>query len=288
MRRALAIVLILFTGAAQAAAQSPLPVAAQASSAPPVVNLRAINAREQALSARIGANRNRLARVLGALQRLSRDPPPAFLVRSADARDAVRAAILIRAITPKLEAEAKRLQTEATRLAALRRRIATADADRFEAESRAVDLQRVDGLLAAVPAPPQADMGPAPTRLARPVPGPVRSAFSGRLASGAPSRGLEFETEAGGPVLAPAAAQVEYAGPLEGWGLVLILRGGGGYHYVLTGLGDVRVSPGQSVAAGTTIGAMPKGVEGLPRLYLEVRQDDGPVDPAPLLAAIGR
>ncbi|MFO1015760.1 MAG: peptidoglycan DD-metalloendopeptidase family protein [Caulobacteraceae bacterium] len=276
MRRVLAIALILLTGVLQAPAQG----------AAPAADLRQIDSRERALAGKIGVNRNRLARVLGALQRLSRDPPPAFLVRSSDARDAVRAAILIRAITPKLEAEARQLQAEATRLAAQRRRAATADADRFEAESRAVDLQRVDGLLAAVPPPPGADLGPAPTSLTWPVTGPVRTAFGGRLASGAPSRGMEFEAQPGAAVVAPGVAQVEYAGPLAGWGLVLILRGAGGYHYVLTGLGEVKVQPGQSVAPGTTIGAMPKGVEGPPRLYLEVRLEDGPVDPAPFLASI--
>jgi septal ring factor EnvC (AmiA/AmiB activator) len=76
---------------------------------------------------------------------------------------------------------------------------------------------------------------------------------------------------------------IAYAGPLNGWGDVVILRAGGGCHMVLSGLGKVTVAAGQSVAAGAPVGAMPSDGQSAPELYLEVRMPGGPVDPARLM-----
>jgi murein hydrolase activator len=69
---------------------------------------------------------------------------------------------------------------------------------------------------------------------------------------------------------------VDYAGPLKGWGLVLILRAGD-YHLVLAGLGTVTAEVGRTVAAGEPVGRMPG--DGRSELYLEVRRAAQPVDP---------
>ena len=69
--------------------------------------LESLNARENAILADLGANRQRLSLLLSALQLFRRDPPPALLVTPNDARDAVRAAILIRAMTPELQRRAE-------------------------------------------------------------------------------------------------------------------------------------------------------------------------------------
>ena len=251
----------------------------------PPPRLEQVNAREAALAARIGVNRNRLARLLGALQRFSRDPPPPLLTPPQDALDSVRAAILIKAMTPELQRRSRTLAAEAAELARLRRAAAAADARRFVSESEAEELQRVDGLFAAsqsdlIPV----DAGPAPETIGRPVNARIASAYGGRLASGAPSRGLEFAAAPGERVTSPAAGVVDYAGPLQGWGDVVILRAGGGYHLVLAGLSQILVRPGQSVASGQPIGSLPDRVEPPARLYLEVRLGAEPVDPAPLLA----
>ena len=63
--------------------------------------LEALHQRESALVGELGRDRGQLARLLSALQLFRRDPPPALLVSPNDARDAVRAAILIRAMTPE-------------------------------------------------------------------------------------------------------------------------------------------------------------------------------------------
>jgi septal ring factor EnvC (AmiA/AmiB activator) len=67
---------------------------------------------------------------------------------------------------------------------------------------------------------------------------------------------------------------------VKGWGVVLILRLAGGYHVVLAGLERSSASVGQSVAAGSPVGLMPDSRQSLSELYLEVRDQGSPVDPA--------
>jgi septal ring factor EnvC (AmiA/AmiB activator) len=88
------------------------------------LRLAALNVRENDLNARLGGDRNRLARLLGALELFRRDPPPALLVDPHDIRDAVRAAILIRAITPQIEARVQSLKVEAEAIRKARREVA--------------------------------------------------------------------------------------------------------------------------------------------------------------------
>src|SRR3569623_922627 len=66
-------------------------------------SLAVLNAQEADLAQRIGHNRAELARLLGALQLYGRQPPPALLIDPSEVKDSVRAAILIKAITPALE-----------------------------------------------------------------------------------------------------------------------------------------------------------------------------------------
>lgn len=114
------------------------------------LRLAALNARESELNARLGADQNRLARLLGALELFRRDPPPALLVDPHDIRDAVRAAILIRAITPQLEAHAQALKAEALTIRQARREAATASGDLFTAESSVADRRaKIETLIAS-------------------------------------------------------------------------------------------------------------------------------------------
>jgi septal ring factor EnvC (AmiA/AmiB activator) len=256
--------------------------------------LEQLTTQEDALAARLGADRNALARLLGALEMFSRDPPPPLIVNPADARDAVRAMILARAIAPQLEARAKQLSAEADQLRTLRRQAAQASGDLFAAESAIEDGQgRLDALTgdASLLAPPQTRAAtsalgaqPPPTHLFQPADGRLAVRYGGRLSNGLRARGLAYRTGAGAVVRSPAAGVVAYAGPLNGWGEVVILRGGGGCHMVLSGLGKVTVAVGQSVAGGFPIGAMPTDGQSPPELYLEVRLAGGPIDPAKLVS----
>lgn len=255
--------------------------------------LQQVTAQEDAVMARIGADRNALAHLLGALELFSRDPPPPLLVSPADAKDALRAMILARAITPQLQARARALAAQAATLRQLRRQAAQASGDLFAAESAIEDRQgRLDAVTAdadlMAPAPARAaaagqDAQGPPNAILAPVAARIAVRYGGRLDNGMHAEGVAYRTGAGDAVRSPAAALVAYAGPLNGWGQVVILRTGGGCHMVLSGLGKVAVAVGQSVAAGAPIGAMPSDGQSPPELYLEVRMPGGPVDPARLM-----
>lgn len=276
--------------------------------------LQLLNVRETALTAELGRDRNRLARLLGALQLFRRSPPPALLVRPDDARDAVRAAILIRSMTPALEARARAYGDEAREIAALRRQVAAANAELLIADSNAAerrgDMERLLARQAAIehryaddafaagreagspgqladsfPRLASADGGPG--RLVRPTDAAVVRRFGAAMPGGGKSTGLAYASRDGAAVVSPARGTVEFAGPVTGWGVILILRTAGAYHLVIGGLSEATVAPGQTVAAGAPVGKAADSGRSGGELYLELRRSGTPVDPAPFLAGTG-
>jgi murein hydrolase activator len=103
--------------------------------------LQRLNVAETELAVDQGANMHRLSRLLSVLAQLSRDPPPALLVSPQDARDAVRAAILVRAMTPELQARAQGFAEDATEVMRQRRLAAAQSEALFERDSLAADAQ---------------------------------------------------------------------------------------------------------------------------------------------------
>ena len=69
-----------------------------------------------------------------------------------------------------------------------------------------------------------------------------------------------------------------FAGPFRGYGQILIIGHGDGYHSLLAGLDRIDSSVGQWLVAGEPVGTMPDGA-GKPRLYLELRHDNQPINP---------
>src|SRR6185369_7375290 len=69
----------------------------------------------QSLSARRGV----LAEVLGALQRMGLNPPPALLVKPEDALSSVRSAILLGAVVPELRQQTDALLADLNELSRL-------------------------------------------------------------------------------------------------------------------------------------------------------------------------
>lgn len=90
-----------------------------------------------------------LIEVLAALERLGRHPPPALLVAPSDARDAVRGALLLGAVTPQIRVEAEALAADLATMARLKQDT-DAELTRFSADlaSIAEERQRVELLLA--------------------------------------------------------------------------------------------------------------------------------------------
>lgn len=253
--------------------------------------LAVLNAREQALNAERGRNANQLARLLSVLQQFKRDPPPALLVRPDDARDAVRAAILVKAMAPELQRRAQTYAAEATDIARQRRLAAVANETLFTAESERADERPTPEAIdpngaalrgyAASGADPlfEGPLSP-PEVLLAPAEGPVTHRFGEALHGTARSQGLTILTARGARVQSPGAGLVQYVGPVRGWGVILILRMSGGYHLVLAGLDRATVDVGQSVAAGAPVGWMADGGNSPSELYLEVREKGVPVDPS--------
>lgn len=101
--------------------------------------------------------------------------------------------------------------------------------------------------------------------------------------AGGTSRGMTFETRPGAQVVAPFDGRVVFAGPFKGYGRILIIGHGDGYHSLVAGLDQIDGTVGQWLVAGEPIGTMPAG-EAKPRLYLELRHDGQPINPLPWLA----
>lgn len=246
--------------------------------------LERLNVAETELSVDQGVNMHRLARLLSVLEQLKRDPPPALLVSPQDAKDAVRAAILVRALTPELAGRAQSYAEGATEVMRQRRLAAAQSEALFERDSLAAEaLPQPDdtaGLrLRGAADPDPADLTP-PTRLMMPSAGAVVRRFGDPLAGGGRSNGLTLSAAKGARAVSPAPGLVQYVGPVKGWGVIVILRLAGGYHLVLAGLERTSVQVGQSVAEGQPLGWASDSRDATSELYLEVREQGSPVDPA--------
>jgi septal ring factor EnvC (AmiA/AmiB activator) len=131
----------------------------------------------------------------------------------------------------------------------------------------------------------------APVRLTPPVDGAPIRRFGQAFPGHGPSQGWSWSAPEGALVVSPAAGRIVYAGPLKGWGFVVILRSPGGYHLVLAGLERVSARVGGEVAAGEPVGriartpaANPGKATMAPELYLEIRKASQLVDPARFFA----
>ncbi len=283
--------------------------------------LMELNARQADLDRRMGTNRDSLVQMLGALQMFRRNPPPALLVNPRSARDAVRAAILIRAVLPELEARRRTYVEEANELNRIRRDAAVAGAALLSAESADAERRaRIDQLVAAKTHlevtgdpdaarraataaaragsteelvgdlshsdPPAAVRGSlegiTDLRLESPVHGKVVRRFGSAIQRAGEDRrrstGVAWRTAAAATVLSPADGVVDYAGPIKGAGLVVIVRLKGDFRLVLAGLDRVTAATGSQLVSGEPVGQMPQ-VSG-PELLLEIRRGSQPVNPA--------
>jgi septal ring factor EnvC (AmiA/AmiB activator) len=255
--------------------------------------LARLNVEETELSVEQTRNMGQLARLLSVLEQLKRDPPPALLVSPHDAKNAVRAAILVKAMTPGLQSRASGYAHEAGEMMRQRRLAAVESEALFTNESERADANPMPVLRgpAAPQGLPEAAMT-APQTLAIPTPGPIVRRFGAALSSGGRANGVTFAAAGGARVASPGPGYVQYVGPVKGWGVILILRLAGGYHLVLAGLDKTSVTVGQSVAAGEAVGFMPdsprsEGGKAPRELYLEVRNQGAPVDPGRWLNKAG-
>ena len=115
-------------------------------------------------------------------------------------------------------------------------------------------------------------------RLTRPVGGSIHGRFGQEKPSGGTWRGVFFATGSTG-VHSIASGIVAHAGPLSGYGNIVIVDHGSGYVSVYSGLSSISVASGSHVSAGSTLGtsgSLPSGEQGL---YLEIRYHGQPMNP---------
>ncbi len=94
-------------------------------------------------------------------------------------------------------------------------------------------------------------------------------------------KGWDIRAAEGTMVRAIARGQVVYAGWLRGYGNVLIIDHGGGFHSLVAHLGTLSRAVGESVEPGDPVGTVgDTGSLKGPYLYFEIRQDGEAVDPA--------
>ena len=113
----------------------------------------------------------------------------------------------------------------------------------------------------------------------------------GEQTDGGPATGLSYHAPPGAHVISPCGGRVVFAASFRSYGLLMIIDCGGGYHVVLAGFQRMDVTLGQSLLAGEPVGVMPDWEPGAttkrPALYVELRHDGTPVNPAPWLRSTG-
>jgi murein hydrolase activator len=109
----------------------------------------------------------------------------------------------------------------------------------------------------------------------------------GEQTDAGPATGVSYHAPPGAHVISPCGGRVVFAESFRSYGLLLIIDCGGGYHVVLSGFDRLDVKLGQSLVAGEPVGVMPTWEPGSeahrPALYVELRRDGTPVNPAPWL-----
>lgn len=301
--------------------------------------LKMLAEKQHAAKAALERRRAEFSEVLAGLERMGLHPPPAILVRSDDALQSVRSAVLLGALVPQMKARTDALNADLRELETItksvsyeRMRLANAmESQQIEKKrlsllmaekarlqkqsetnlsaekdySRALSekAKSLQDLLAGLqrPAPiakddgsragaqllqMQADIGRLRGLLPLPVDGRRVQVF------GKSSQGETIETEPGAVVLSPVEGIVRYAGAFRSYGQLLIIDSGHNYHFILAGLGRIDVAQGQMLLQGEPVGVMgaPQLVastgafdigKSAAMLYIELRKNGKPVNPAP-------
>jgi septal ring factor EnvC (AmiA/AmiB activator) len=109
----------------------------------------------------------------------------------------------------------------------------------------------------------------------------------GEETDGGPATGVSYHAPPGAHVISPCGGRVVFANMFRSYGLLLIVDCGGGYHVVLSGFDRLDVKLGQSIVSGEPVGVMANWEPGTtahrPALYVELRHDGQPINPAPWL-----
>ncbi|MDP6494810.1 MAG: peptidoglycan DD-metalloendopeptidase family protein [Dehalococcoidia bacterium] len=316
-----------------------------------------LNASVSHLRSELLGRRRQITSTLAALERVALQPPESVIFQPGTVQDAVRSALLLRAVVPPLETRSRSLGKDLSALAELRREIATRHDELLNATHELEDNRvRLDGLLrrksllhkrverdsrqtaarmrklaaearslrdllsrleedgasghqgdevraqveesedteiAAFSPPLQRALLPSGIPFSR-ARGKIMFPVRGRLVTrygessstaGLAARGLTLATRKEARVVAPYDGEVVFTGPFRGYGKILIIAHGEGYHLLLAGLSRIDSAVGQALLAGEPVGVMGRPENSEPNLYMELHHKGEPINPLPWLAA---
>lgn len=99
------------------------------------------------------------------------------------------------------------------------------------------------------------------------------------------SKGITILTTSGASVMAPYDGEVVYTGNFMNYGRMVILKHADNFHSLVAGLSNISISTGEFLLEGEPIGAM-GSEENHRKLYVELRKDNHPVNPASWIAGL--
>ena len=182
------------------------------------------------------------------------------------------------------DAEVKRKLAEA-RLAAAEKARKEKEAVQQKAEAQRAAMSNLTAEDKNIQAPAVMGIGSAngfgrmQGRLKKPVAGVPTGLFGKNRNGGDVWKGVFYST-APAPVESIAAGTVSYADELDGYGKVVVVDHGENYISIYSGLSEISVGKGYSVASGSKIGtsgSLPDGEEGL---YLQIRYEGQVLNPS--------
>ncbi|MBL1146702.1 MAG: hypothetical protein D8M28_03280 [Proteobacteria bacterium] len=107
-----------------------------------------------------------------------------------------------------------------------------------------------------------------------PVKGKVVMKFGDKDALGVKSSGIVLEAAEGENIVLPQEGVIKFAGAFGKFKQLLIVEHKGGYHSLISGLGEVETKIGERLPAGAVIGHLAQA-----QAYYELRHNGVPVDP---------
>jgi len=287
--------------------------------------LASLKAQFAAANHNLQINEAALTNLLPIMQRLSAQPGAILLASPESPIDSVRGVLVLQAIAAQIEQKAELVRAQsasATDLlnkmmaqqaqltnavaaqqkaeAALNAQIAAAkaaqaaDADVAAREAADAvkgwkDVASLRGMIDALQQDTPLPAGPGEAGIS-PVAGYVVQNFGDPTVAG-PATGLIYRAAPGARVVAPCAGPVLFADKFQSYGLLVIIGCSADYDFVLSGMSRLDVAAGQRLARGQPVGVMlgydAKNPGRQPALYVELRQNGTPVDPANWLSGGG-
>lgn len=123
-------------------------------------------------------------------------------------------------------------------------------------------------------------------KLPFPAQGNLLRKFGDKDSQGRNTKGITIATRPFAQITSPASGTILFANDFNNYGYLVIIDVGQNHSILLTGLGQIAVTPKQFIEAGDPIGIMPQSAtnnaaDGAPILYVEFRKSENSIDSSP-------